>query len=171
MWSVTQKSLSYSMFNVFLHPHVHRWPSNEEKICLWICLTPVECNCILIWAQGKTSVHSAAGNPTSHSIVFIQLSFTHNQFTEDKCYLLKEPTASSAIMWHCITSTTYIDIFKTVLISAANKLSTSGPQPLRATKRFAERKIRLKFIRWGLLWHFFHTFTQNPFSGQRGVIN
>lgn len=77
MWSVTQKSLLNNMFNIFLHPHVHRWPSNEEKICLWICLTPVECNCILIWAQGKTSVHSAAGNPTSHSIVFIQLSLLH----------------------------------------------------------------------------------------------
>lgn len=64
------KSLSYtlkaysvcpctcSMF--FQHLHVHKWTSNEEKICLWICLTLVECNCLLIWVRGKTSLHSAA---------------------------------------------------------------------------------------------------------------
>lgn len=48
------------MLNFFQHPHVHRWTSNEEKICLWICLTLVECNCLLIWVRGKTSLHSAA---------------------------------------------------------------------------------------------------------------
>lgn len=69
-----QRSRTYSMFNVFLHTHVHRWPSIGEKICLWICLTLEECNCILIWALGQTSVHSAAVKRPLHSIVFIQLS-------------------------------------------------------------------------------------------------
>lgn len=55
-----QKCLSFNMFNVFPHRHVHRWTTNEEKICLWICLTFVECNWILIWVQRKTSLHSAA---------------------------------------------------------------------------------------------------------------
>lgn len=65
------------MFNVFLHPHVHRRPSIWEKICLWICLTLLECNSILIRAQGQTSVRSAAVKRPLHSLVFIQLSLQH----------------------------------------------------------------------------------------------
>lgn len=44
-------------------------------------------------------------------------------------------TANSTIMCHCLTSSAYIAIFKRTLISGANKLSTSGPTPLRAKKK------------------------------------
>lgn len=136
-----QRCLTYSMFNVFLHPHVHRWPSIGEKICLWICLTLVECNCILIWAQGQTSVHSAAVKRPLHSIVFIQLSLLHttNLYSGGEMLPIIGQTAKWTIMCHCSTCSAYIAIFKRTLISGANKLCASGPQPLRANK-FCSKK-------------------------------
>lgn len=77
------RSLPYSMFNVFLHLHVHRWTSIGEKICLWICLTLLECNCFLIWAQGQTSVHSAAvRRTTAFNTIYTAVSLTHNYFIQ-----------------------------------------------------------------------------------------
>lgn len=127
-----QRSHTYSLFNVFLHSHVHRWPSIGVKICLWICLTLVECNFILIWAQGQTSVHSAAVKRPLHSIVFIQLSLQHITllYSGREMLPIRGQTASWTIMCHCSTSSAYIAIFKRRLISGANNLVTS--RPLRA---------------------------------------
>lgn len=102
-WSAMQRTLTFSMFNVFLHPHVHRWPSIGEKICLWICLTLVECNCILIWAPGQTSVHSAAVKGPLHSILFIQLSLPHttNLYSGGERLPITGQAANWTIMCHC----------------------------------------------------------------------
>lgn len=141
--TVMQTTLPYSRFNVFLHPHVHRWPSIGEKICLWICLTRLECNCILIWAQGQTSVHSAAVKRPLHSVLFIQLSLLHttNLYSGGEMLPITGQTASWTIMCHCSTSSAYIAIFKRTFISGANKPAASGPQPLRTRKVCSKETI------------------------------
>lgn len=97
----------------FLHLHVHRWPSIGEKICLWICLTLMECNCFLIWARGQTSVHSAAVKGPLHSILFIQLSlfYTTNLYSGGEMLPIIGHPANRTIMCHCSTSSAYIAIF------------------------------------------------------------
>lgn len=124
----------YHMFSVFLHPYVHRWPSIRQKICLWIYLTPVECNCILIWAPGQTPVRSAAVKRPLHSLLFIQLSLLHttNLYNGGARLPIIRQTANFTIMCHCSTSSAYIAIFEGTLISSANKLDASWPKPLRA---------------------------------------
>lgn len=47
---------------------------------------------------------------------------------------IRGQTANLTIMCHCSTSFAYIAIFKSTLISGANKLGDSGPRPLRANK-------------------------------------
>lgn len=53
-------------------------------------------------------------------------------------------TANQTIVCHCSTSSAYIAIFKRTLISGANKLGDTGPQPLKVLLTFLCRQILKK---------------------------